>query len=61
MTTVYATTLSDVTIGDIHLTEVRASINASPQPTGILLGMSALKRIEFTQQGTNLTLRQATR
>lgn len=59
-TTVYATTLDEVQIGAIRLHDVRASINTGIQPGAILLGMSALRQIEFSQQGDRLTLRQLT-
>ncbi len=55
--TVYTTRIDDLRIGAIHLTDVPASINPAAQP-GILLGMSALKQIEFVQRGNSLTLRQ---
>lgn len=56
--TVYSTTIAELTIGEIRLNSIRASINPNMQPQGILLGMSALKQIEFIQQGNLLTLRQ---
>lgn len=55
----YQTVLDSVTLGDIHLSQVRASIN--PQMTEdneILLGMTFLKHLEFAQSGNTLTLRQ---
>ena len=55
---VYSTALAELTIGEIRLHDIRASINPQMQPQGILLGMSALKQIEFLQQGDVLTLRQ---
>jgi len=56
--TVYSTTIDILSIGDIELRNVRASINPSMRGQSILLGMSALKQIEFVQQGERLTLRQ---
>lgn len=56
--TVYATTIDRLTIGDIELYDVRASINPGMTGASILLGMSALKHIEFVQRGEQLTLRQ---
>lgn len=56
--TVYSTTIDRLTIGDIELTDVRASINPGMSGISILLGMSALKHIEFVQRGDQLTLRQ---
>jgi aspartyl protease family protein len=55
---VYATVLNQLSIGQINLTDIRASINPEMHTRGILLGMSALKQVEFIQQGTRLTLRQ---
>ncbi|EIJ42825.1 clan AA aspartic protease, TIGR02281 family [Beggiatoa alba B18LD] len=56
--TVYSTRLAIVALGDIVLRDISASIN--PQDTGddILLGMSFLRQIEFTQRGNQLILRQ---
>jgi len=56
--TVYSTILDEVQLGGIRLTGVRASINPSMQEDEILLGMSFLKRLDFSQQGDRLTLRQ---
>lgn len=56
--TVYSTMIDQLTIGDITLYGVRASINPAMPPPEILLGMSALKRVEFVQRGGTLTLRQ---
>jgi len=44
-------------IGAIVLRGVRASINPAMQGNTVLLGMSALQHIEFTQRGDSLTLR----
>jgi len=56
---VYATRLKQLDIGGISLHNVRASINPHMDGETILLGMSALKEIEFRQQGKVLTLVQA--
>ena len=56
--TVYATQLDDVALGDIRLHDVRATINPHYASDDILLGMSFLKHLEFTQRGDTLTLRQ---
>lgn len=56
--TVYATILDEIALGDIRLHQVRATINPNVQGDEILLGMSFLKHIEFTQRGDTLTLRQ---
>jgi aspartyl protease family protein len=54
--TTYATILDKVELGDIVLTNVRANIN--PYSDDVLLGMSFLKQLEFTQRGNTLTIRQ---
>lgn len=54
----YLTTLNSVSIGKIKLRNVRASINPKMHDDEILLGMSFLKHIEFTQRGDTLILRQ---
>lgn len=56
--TVYATQVNELSIGNITLNNVAASITPSMPGDTILLGMSALKQIEFTQRGETLTLRQ---
>ncbi|MCU4677612.1 TIGR02281 family clan AA aspartic protease [Catenovulum sp. 2E275] len=55
---VYQTRLDSLNIGDIQLRNVAANINPYMQGEQILLGMSALKRIEFSQRGDQLTLKQ---
>ncbi len=55
--TIYDTNISSLRIGDIYLRDVNASINPSMSGS-ILLGMSALGQIEFTQSGNTLTLKQ---
>ncbi len=54
----YATTLGTVRVGDIVLHNVRASINPYMRDPQVLLGMSFLRQLEFTQRGERLTLRQ---
>ncbi len=56
--TVYKTRINTLTIGSISLQSVNASINPYMEGEEILLGMSALKNIEFTQRGDQLTLKQ---
>lgn len=56
--TIYQTRISQLDIGEIRLTDINASINPGMSSGAILLGMSALRQIEFTQQGKTLTLRQ---
>lgn len=52
------TRLEQVSLGDITLHDVRATINPAYDSDQILLGMSFLKHLEFTQRGDTLTLRQ---
>ncbi len=54
---VYSATLDELQIGGILLTDVRASINPAMTGNTVLLGMSALRHVEFTQRGDQLTLR----
>jgi aspartyl protease family protein len=54
----YATRLDRVSVGDIELTDIAAGISPGLQSEEILLGMSFLKQIEFTQRGNTLILRQ---
>ncbi len=56
--TVHMTLLRRVQIGNIVLRDVRASINPHMDAEEILLGMSFLKHLEFTQRGDQLILRQ---
>jgi aspartyl protease family protein len=51
----YATRLASVRLGDIVLRDVRAAIN--PHGEQVLLGMSFLRRLEMTQRGDTLILR----
>lgn len=54
--TIYATRIEKLTLGNITLTQVSASINPSMDDL-ILLGMSALRQVELTQRGDTLTLK----
>jgi aspartyl protease family protein len=54
----YATRLEQVRVGDIVLRDLEASINPNVTDDVVLLGMSFLKKIEFTQRGDTLILRQ---
>jgi len=56
--TTYATKLDSIALGAIKLHKVRASINPYSPDDKILLGMSFLKDLEFTQRGETLILRQ---
>lgn len=53
----YATRLDSVTLGTITLTDLPASINPNVEDMDVLLGMSFLKHLEFSQKGNTLTLR----
>jgi aspartyl protease family protein len=54
----YMTQLDQVQLGDIRLHQVRASINPGMSGDAVLLGMSFLRHLEFTQRGDSMTLRQ---
>jgi aspartyl protease family protein len=54
----FATTLDSVSIGEISLNDVEAAISPGLGTEEILLGMSFLQNIEFTQRGDTLILRQ---
>ncbi len=55
---VYTTTLDSVSLGSIELNDIRANINPYMQGEEILLGMSFLKYLHFSQQGDQLLIRQ---
>ena len=55
---VYASILDQVSLGAISLNNIRASINPNMHQQEVLLGMSFLKHLEFTQRGNTLSLRQ---
>lgn len=55
---VRATRIDTLELGSIKLRDINASINPGMQGEEILLGMSALKQIEFSQRGKMLTLKQ---
>jgi len=54
----FATQLDKVDLGGITLTNIRASINPNMHDDEVLLGMTFLRHLEFTQRGDTLTLRQ---
>ena len=56
----YRTRLDSLQLGDIHLRDVRALVVPGLDGQGVLLGMSALKQLEFTQRGGTMLLRQTT-
>jgi len=57
-TTGYRTVLSSLDLGDIRLHDVRAIVAPGFRSEQVLLGMSALKQLEFTQRAGTLVLRQ---
>lgn len=56
----YRTQLEQVKLGDIVLRDVRAVVAPGLDGDQVLLGMSALRQLEFTQRGGNMLLRQTT-
>ncbi len=56
--TTYATRLDQVRLGNIALNNVRADINPHMRGKDVLLGMSFLRKLEFTQRNRELTIRQ---
>ncbi|MFC4656083.1 MULTISPECIES: retropepsin-like aspartic protease family protein [Rheinheimera] len=58
ISTAYDSRLATLQLGDIQLKDIRASISPGLAGTDILLGMSALKQLEFSQQGDELRLIQ---
>ena len=54
----YRTHLDRLQLGDIVLQDVRALVAPGLGGEQVLLGMSALKQLEFTQRGGTLLLRQ---
>lgn len=57
----FRTTLNRLQIGDIVLTNVRALVVPGLDGEQALLGMSAMKQLEFTQRGGTMLLRQTTK
>jgi aspartyl protease family protein len=55
--TAWRTTIDSVAIGPMVVHDVPASINPGMHDMEILLGMSVLKHVEFTQRGDSLILR----
>jgi aspartyl protease family protein len=60
-TDAFRTTLQRLQIGDIVLNNVRALVVPGLDGERVLLGMSAVKQLEFTQRGGTLLLRQTTK
>ena len=57
-TRTYDTRIDQLQLGDIQLTNVRASITMGMDGDSVLLGMSALKDIELIHKNGELTMRQ---
>jgi aspartyl protease family protein len=55
--TAFRTTIDSVSIGPLVVHDVPASINPGMQDMEILLGMSVLQHVEFSQRGDTLILR----
>lgn len=55
---VFTTTIDRISIGNIELSDIKATINPNVDNMDVLLGMSFLKKLEFTQRGDRLTLKQ---
>jgi aspartyl protease family protein len=54
----WLTRLDSVRLGEIELRDVRAHINPGLTVREVLLGMSVLKQLDFSQRGNTLTLTQ---
>ena len=52
----WQTVVDEIRLGELRVGRVRASINPNDTTPGILLGMSFLKHLDFSQQGNTLTL-----
>jgi aspartyl protease family protein len=55
---VYATVIDTIRLGELVLHNIRASINPYMDEEFVLLGMSFLKQVEFSQRQGQLILRQ---
>ncbi len=58
--TAWQTTVDEIRLGELRVGPVRASINPHVSGDGILLGMTFLKQLDFSQQGNTLTLKYST-
>ena len=56
----YRTRVDRLQLGDIVLRDVRAIVVPGLDGQQVLLGMSALNKLEFTQRGGTMLLRQTT-
>lgn len=55
--TVRATVIDELGLGPFRVTNVRSHLNPGFRDDQVLLGMSVLKQLEFTQRGDTLILR----
>jgi len=55
--TAWRTTVSEIQLGPLRVGPVTASINPGDSTGAILLGMSFLRELDFSQQGNTLTLK----
>lgn len=53
---IYSTRIKELIVGHIRILNIRASINPSMSGDQVLLGMSALKHVTFSQRGDKLIL-----
>jgi len=56
--TAYMTRLEELKMGEILLTDIKASLNPGLPDNSILLGMNVLKRMELVQRGDTLIIKQ---
>lgn len=57
--TVRTTTIAELGLGPFRVANVRGHLNPGMRDDQVLLGMSVLRQLEFTQRGDTLTLRAA--
>lgn len=57
----WQTTVDTIQLGQLQLGPIRASINPHDSSGAVLLGMSFLRHLDFSQQGNTLTLKYPTR
>ena len=55
--TAWQTTVDTIQLGALQLGPIRASINPRDSSGAVLLGMSFLKHLDFSQRGNTLTLK----
>jgi aspartyl protease family protein len=58
---VWSTTIEELRLGDITFNNVSGTINPAMDPDMVLLGMSVLGQLDFSQQSRVLTLSQEKR